>query len=92
MKDECDEAVGHLIPKCQGLSCGMSAWWNGIEALVKDMSYVCLLSADLFAASCGVFHFLFFKSTCSVPLSCCFSVLLLAALTEALSMFLQALS
>lgn len=31
--------------------------------------------------------FLFFKPTCSVPLSCCFSVLLLAALTEALSMF-----
>lgn len=43
--------------------------------------------------SVGFFHFvLFFKSTRSVPLSCCFSVLLLAALTEALSMFLQALS
>lgn len=33
-----------------------------------------------------------FTSTCSVPLSCCFSIVLLAALTEALSMFLQALS
>lgn len=43
--------------------------------------------------SVGFFHFvLFFKSACSVPLSSCVSVLLLAALTEALSMFLQALS
>lgn len=47
----------------------------------------CLLLSVVF------FHFvLFFKSTCSVPLSSCVSVLLLAALTEALSMFLQALS
>lgn len=48
--------------------------------------FVCFWVCVLF---CFVF---FFKSTCSVPLSCCFSVLLLAALTEALSMFLQALS
>lgn len=29
MKDECDGAVGHLVPKCQGLSCEMSAWQRG---------------------------------------------------------------
>lgn len=49
------------------------------------MFYVCSLSADLFSGWCGFF-------VCSVPLGCCFSVLLLAGLTEALSMFSQALS
>lgn len=52
----------------------------------------CLQTCLLLSVVFFHFVFFFFKSTCSVPLSSCVSVLLLAALTEALSMFLQALS
>lgn len=87
MKDEGErsEAIDSLLPKCQSSSRGMGVW-SGTEALIRDvlcLPVVCRLVLWLWCFSLSV---------CSVPLSCCCFVLLLAALTEALSMFLQALS